>query len=264
MEQIKNLLETREKQLLKIKKEKEKALRKIPDGNLRICKHGEKVQYYYRNDPKDFNGVYIREENIELARKLAQKDYDEKVLCTTEKELNVIKKCLSNYPAKCVEQIYQSLHKERQKLITPIREPDDEYIRKWEAVKYQGKEFYDGLPEFYTTKGERVRSKSELIIADLLNKEGIPYRYEYPIYLEEIGKIYPDFTVLNVSKREEMRWEHLGMMDDSAYVEKALKKIAIYEQNGMFPGENLILTYETRMNPISQRLIMLMIHHYLK
>ncbi len=67
MEQIKNLLETREKQLLQIKKEKEKALRKVPKGSLRICKRGEKAQYYHRNNPKDFNGVYIREKDIGLA-----------------------------------------------------------------------------------------------------------------------------------------------------------------------------------------------------
>ena len=131
-------------------------------------------------------------------------------------------------------------------------------------VKYRGKEFYEGVPEFYTTKGERVRSKSELIIADLLEKEGVPYRYEYPIYLKGLGKIYPDFTVLNVRKRKTIYWEHLGMMDDSEYVDRALKKIATYEQNGIFPGENLVLTYETRTNPINQKMVMLMIQHYLK
>lgn len=61
-----------------------------------------------------------------------------------------------------------------------------------------------------------------------------------------------------------MYWEHLGMMDDDSYVEKALQKIASYEQNGFFPGENLILTYETRQNPINQKLVLLMIQHYLQ
>lgn len=52
---------------------------------------------------------------------------------------------------------------------------------------------------------------------------------------------------------KEMYWEHLGMMDDSNYVENALQKIALYEQNGIFPGKNLILTYETGKNPINQK-----------
>lgn len=69
-----------------------------------------------------------------------------------------------------------------------------------------------------------------MIIADLLNKEGIPYRYEYPIQLNGVGWIYPDFTVLNVRLRKEYYWEHLGMMDDYSYAEKALQKISSYEQ----------------------------------
>jgi len=70
-------------------------------------------------------------------------------------------------------------------------------------------------PELYTAKGERVRSKSEIIIADSLMRAGVPYRYEFPIILNGYGKIYPDFTVLNVGLRKELYWEHLGMMDDS-------------------------------------------------
>ena len=98
----------------------------------------------------------------------------------------------------------------------------------------------------------------------MLSKEGIPYRYEYPIYLRGVGRIYPDFTVLRVQTRQEVFWEHLGMMDDPVYLENAIKKIVAYEQNGIFPGDNLILTYETKKNVINQRLIKSMIEHYLK
>lgn len=70
----------------------------------------------------------------------------------------------------------ENLHKERQKLIHPIRETD-----------------------------ERVRSKSEVIIADILNQEGIPYRYECPLQLKGWGKVYPDFTVLSERERPERR-----------------------------------------------------------
>lgn len=37
-----------------------------------------------------------------------------------------------------------------------------------------------------------------------------------------------------------------------------------YEQNGIFPEEKLLLTYETRMNPINQKVIKNLIEHYLK
>lgn len=263
MEQIKKLLKERENQLQQLKKEKEKALIKAPEGSLRLCKHGNKTQYYCRNNPKDFNGVYIKEKNIDLARKLAQKDYDKKVLGSVEQELRAINKYFSGYPKECAEQIYEDLHVERQKIIVPIKETDEAYIRRWQEEKYQGKEFRGDTPELYTQKGERVRSKSELIIADILNKAGVPYKYEYPLHLNGMGKIYPDFTVLNIKKREEMFWEHFGMMDDPTYAEAAIRKMVTYEQNGIFQGENLICTYETRKNPINQKVVKSLIEHYL-
>lgn len=264
MEQIKNILKERENYLQKLKQEKQNALAKVPEGSLRLCKHGNKTQYYHRNHPKDSNGVYIKDRDLELAKKLAQKDYDKRVLNCTEKELSAINKYLSSCPQTQAEHIYEELHVERQKIIIPIRETDEEYVRKWQEEKYQGKEFYDDTPELYTQRGERVRSKSELIIADILNQTGVPYRYEYPLYLNGMGWIYPDFTVLNVDERKELFWEHFGMMDEPTYAESAIKKIATYEQNGIYVGNKLILTFETRMVPINQKLVRKLIEHHLK
>lgn len=264
MEKIKEMLEARKQYLSQVKKEKEEALKNTPDGSLRISSHRGKPLYYQRTDSKDFNGTYIREQDKELAQKLAQKDYDKKVLAHVEKELSATERYLATTQSLNTKQIYENLHKERQKLVTPIWTPDDEFLKAWEQVEYKGKEFLEGTPEFYTAKGERVRSKSEVIIADLLNKNEIPYRYECPIYLKGVGVVYPDFMTLNIHTRKEIWWEHLGLMDDSSYVEKAIRKIASYEQNGIFPGENLILTYETKKNPLNQKTIKMMMQHYLK
>lgn len=263
-EEIKKLLEVREKYLVQLKQEKEYNLKSVPEGCLRICKKGNKAQYYYRNDPKNFNGVYIAEKEMPFIRTLAQKDYDEKVLRAVEKELKIIHKYLPEFSKTSAEQIYEKLHPERRKLIAPIRETDEQYLKKWTEKSYKGKEFDDNITGFYTAREERVRSKSEVIIADTLNREGIPYKYECPIYLKEFGKIYPDFTVLNIKQRKEYYWEHLGMMDDGNYAEKAIQRIRMYEINGIFPGQKLILTYETKKYPLDQRQIMIMIQHYLK
>lgn len=262
MEEIKNLLDAREKQLLQLKKEKEKSLLEVPQGSLRISNYENHPRYYHRRSSKDVNGNYIRDEDMQLAYKLAQKDYDAKVLCAVDKELCAIRKYFSAYPAKSAEQIYEGLHRERQKLVFPIRESDEEFVDYWKSVEYQGKDFYLGSPEYSTMNGEKVRSKSEWIIADILHQEGIPYRYEYPIYLDGFGQVYPDFTLLKVRTREEIYYEHFGMMDDPDYAEKAIQKIASYEQNGIFPGEKLLLSFETRKNPISPKQIQLMIRRY--
>ena len=184
MEKVKKSLETREKYLTQLIKEKEKAISSAPEGFLRICcRRDGKTQYYYRHDPKDFNGSYIREKDLDLAQILAQKEYDQKVLRASEKEQKTIRKFLADYPAICAEQILERLHPARQKMITPIVETDEQYIQNWESVYYEPKGFTSDIPEFYTARGERVRSKSEVIIADLLYRKGIPYRYEYPLQL---------------------------------------------------------------------------------
>lgn len=114
----------------------------------------------------------------------------------------------------------------------------------------------------YYYKDERVRSKSEILIANALTKHNIPYRYEAPIYLNGYGTVYPDFTILNIRLRKELFWEHLGMMDDASYVEKALEKIDTYQKNNIFPGEKLILTHESAYRPLNTRIIDRMIECY--
>ena len=67
--------------------------------------------------------------------------------------------------------------------------------------------------------------------------------------------IHPDFTILRRSDRKEVYWEHLGMMDDPEYAANALMRIDLYERNGIFPGDRLILTHETGRQPLRTRLI---------
>ena len=154
VKKVREQLEMREVYLLQLQKEKEQMLMKAPEGSLRICNHGNRTQYYVRNNPKDFSGVYIAKKDFEIVRGLAQKDYDKKVLDAIQKERNAIQKYLSGYPKLEPEQIYENLHKERQKLINPVCETDEQYILTWENVKYQGKVFGDADKEFYTAKGE--------------------------------------------------------------------------------------------------------------
>ena len=52
-----------------------------------------------------------------------------------------------------------------------------------------------------------------------------------------------------------------NILDDK---DMAIKKINTYEQNGILLGKNLILTYETKKNPLNSKTIKLIIQHYLK
>ena len=97
---------------------------------------------------------------------------------------------------------------------------------------------------------------------------GIPYHYEFPLKLklphEKSATFFPDFTCLNLRTREEILWEHFGMMDDSDYVRKAMDKLDIYERNGIFPGKRLIISRETTEKPLNVKTIQKLAEEYLR
>ena len=241
---------------------KEAALQSAPEGSLRYTHNNQQVCYYCRSVPGKSNGQYIRKENKALAAALAQKDYDIKVIKAARQELDQINALLKYEESQKSEDIYNALSLPRRQLVTPISPSDEEFLAAWQAVTWQPKPFKDTKNEYYTGKGERVRSKSEILIADTLARFGVPYRYEYPT---NIGGtvLYPDFTVLNIRKRKEFIWEHLGMLGQSAYASNAAGRIEMLEFNGYYPGENLIVTMETDDAPLNTKLVVHLIKRYL-
>ena len=251
-------------ELRKIIQTKESAVKKAPHGVLNVHNTEGRLQYYYKENTNDTVRRYLRTNEKKLVKELCQKDYDQRVLLAANKELKILEKLQKIYRGLTCEEVYELLHIHRKKHVTPIKMPDDEYIEEWEAFEYEPMSFSPGYPEYYSDKGERVRSKSEIIIANTLKNQGIPYRYECPLYLEDYVTFHPDFTVLNVRTREEKYFEHFGMMDDPEYAEAALKKIETYEKNGIFIGENLIATFESRRKPLNQKIVNQLIERYLK
>jgi len=92
-----------------------------------------------------------------------------------------------------------------------------------------------------TLTEEMVRSKSEVIIANMLFERNIPFLYEVPLYAPDGTFVLPDFT-LSV-QGETWYWEHLGMLDEPRYREHWEKKRAWYERHGF--ADRLIITTET-------------------
>lgn len=230
----------------------EKSIKKAPEGKLRINNNKGRVEYYNRTLSEKCNGIYITKGNIDFIRRLAQKDYELSVLKVAKQELKAIEKFEKYLPKHRVEDIYCNLKYEKQKLVIPIIQTDEQFLEEWKLLEYEGLGFVEGVPELYTSRNERMRSKSEIMIADALAQEKIPYRYECPLELDGYGTVYPDFTVLNMAERKEVYWEHFGLMDDLEYVGKAIKKIAAYKRNGIFPGDKLILTYEMQKYPLDK------------
>lgn len=82
-----------------------------------------------------------------------------------------------------------------------------------------------------TQKGVLVRSKSEVIVADVLSNLGISYQYEQRLPAKD-GKDFrlPDFTV--TYEGDSWYWEHLGMLDIPSYANAWERKQRWYAENG--------------------------------
>ena len=250
------------------------ALKHAPAGSLNISICRNNVQYYHRTTSESTKGKYILKKNFKLARSLAQKDYDLQLIRALKKESRILKNTLKLLEAESVKRnapsdIFYKLNKHRRALVAPVSLTDEQYAAAWQSQKYEGKTFQPDSPEYYTARGERVRSKSEVIIADTLNRLNVPYRYEYPLTLKGGGRhdhitVHPDFLCLNLRTRREFIWEHFGMMDNSEYSSKAVLKLRTYSENGIYPGHNLILSTETADLPLNIRHIEQLIQTYLK
>lgn len=174
--------------------------------------------------------------------------------CVEDNEGTYISKIVSELP---------KLHTQRQLLVTPVEPIWEKELAKWYDSEYHGKEFYEGTAEIVTEKGERVRSKSEKILADYFYRNNILYQYEKPLYLKGYGTIYPDFTFLSKKTRKEIYWEHEGMMDKPEYAKSAVKKIESYQRNGIHLGERLILTFETELTVLNSQIVEELVEKYL-
>lgn len=248
------MAQARAEELVQAICEKEKMLKKAPVGRLRFVQKGRRTRYFHVTEKSSEWGDYLPESEKSLIDALSQKDYDMAALAELRRELEVINRFCKSYHPERVNALYMKLHERRRLRVKPLLLPDDEYAQQWQAVPYVGKTFAADAKVLLTARGERVRSKSEMIIADTLLRLKIPYRYEYPHVMKVDGKrvkFYPDFTCLRRSDRSEVIWEHLGMMDDVDYADKTFKKMEVYENNGLFVGAGLITTHETRSRPLN-------------
>ena len=83
-----------------------------------------------------------------------------------------------------------------------------------------------------TRKGVAVRSKSEVVVADVLEGLEISYSYEQPLFSRSDPKDFrlPDFTAS--FEGDVFYWEHLGMLNVPSYREAWGRKRKWYEDNG--------------------------------
>ena len=266
MEGLKELILKEEKRLRGIKEIVDSRLVDVPSGTLRVTKSKNCIQYIQCFEDCTEQGYklsYIKKQDMSIAYRLAQKSYDQKIKRLVDRRIKQLQKLAKEYEDNEIEEIYDKLHHIRKTMIHPVEIPWEQRLAEWKRVPYVGKEFKPDMIEIYTKKGERVRSKSEKIMADTFYDLGIEYKYECPLKLKGYGVVYPDFTFFRKRDCKEVYWEHDGKMNDADYAEKAIRKINTYIANGIFPGDNLIVSFESSGVVINDNIIKKIIKKYL-
>ncbi len=255
MKDYKELLVEKEAAIDKLLLKSQKNLAKckgLPNKRIRVSTSNNCVQYYFV-DPENGKNQYAKNSEYTLVKKMIQREYEVAV----NNKLKIMKKEFQKAIRKCdfedIHSIYKKLPLSKKNMVVPIIETDDMYIERWKLEHTGNQNSYYDEGKLVTNNGEKVRSKSEKIIADLFEKYNVPYVYEP--YLElSIGHIvYPDFALLNVRERKTIYWEHLGLIDIEDYAKKNLEKIYDYNRSGYHLGDNLILSMETQDVPLNTK-----------
>lgn len=254
MYEIQEEIKRVDKMLITIKKFHEQA----PKGGLKYQKKGKEFFFYQQcvnEESKLKKRIYIKKDNLSLVRQLAQKHYYSKLEPLLRKRLKSLKSFQEAYHPDEAEKVYEELSEIRKTLVLPLLLSKEELVHKWNTEEYEGNPFHPENLRYETEQGEMVRSKSEVIIANLLYsyRKDILYKYERPLILIKDGiekTIYPDFTILNRHTGRIIYFEHAGKMDDTYYANEFVKKMNTYVANGFLPGRDVLVTYETMANPL--------------
>ena len=222
----------------------ERELKGLPEGKIRV-RHKDGVCYYSKAMGKQEQRLSRGSKEIEL---LLRKRFLQKSLRIRREEYRVLESAIKtveriqeNYvtPHRVAEEIKKMQGVSSQKIIFPpiesVRHPN-------EVIP---KSFKEDKKPYKTNGGVSVRSKSEMLIGNWLEDNGIPYQYEAALSIE--GEIVrPDFKV--VTQQGKLKFiEHLGLWDDPnnpEYKQKNIQKVVLLSKAGLMIGDDLLLTLE--------------------
>ncbi|MBR3787048.1 MAG: hypothetical protein IKJ85_01520 [Firmicutes bacterium] len=256
-----------------------KELDSLPKGRLIGYLSNGKYQYYHS---ESINGKYVRHgvgKNTYLKRQLARKEYLIKVIPILDNNVKVLATALSGYQSITPEfvidmmsNIYKSLPTEyytdklsyNSSLTSSLLTGDNyqtqnidtaitEKLQKWMDAPFDQSTYNPHEKIHTTSRNLKVRTKSELIIAEILYMYNIAFHYEERVYIR--GRRYaPDFKIKLPDGRI-YYWEHVGLTNDTFYMYDHYDKLRNYQYKGIVPWKNLILTYDNELGDLNTQII---------
>ena len=257
----------------------DKLLPMMPSGSLQCWESNEEKNYYYetmQNGKKTRVKIYPdRSDGQDLIDNVTTKKIltkGRKIILGNISGLEFMMKHFQIYdPISICDDMGMAYDPDASSIAKTFMD-DDIDPAAWRREPYKKSTFHPEHLKCPTKAGEKVRSKSEAMIYEILTKRGEIFRYECELPLiirDNQGNVirrrtvYPDFTILRKSDRRVLIYEHLGKMDDEDYVNRNMPKIEDYIAADYIPGENLIITWETRSLPFTLSKAMETLDRYL-
>lgn len=236
--------------------------RKAPKGSL-VLRGTDNYSIALRENGKQYQ-ISLGPQDAELLQKLKNKRYIHEALPILKSRINACRIFLAN------DKIYDPLTIERN-LPKQYSLPYDEHLflsndvnpKGWAATDYQKSSYHPEKLIHNTLEGIKTRSKSEAMIGTQLELHKLLPRYEPLIQLLN-RFVSADFQFILPCTRRICIWEHLGMIDNPDYTMYNLKKLDDYARSGYVLGYNLIITYETSLQPLTIETIENKINELLK
>lgn len=245
----------------------QKELAKLPEGTLQRRIRQNRVEYYTRVDGSQ---LYIPKSQHSLVNDLKRRRVLETAESIAKGNIKAMERLLKEYEPLDFEKIERSLPQSYRGLeqVRPNFAPGEKIF-----CGVKGQHFTQSENPFMREKlvnstyfGLKTRSKSEAIIAEALYRAGFSVYYEKRIILyDEFGNqktAYLDFVV-PLTVEYEMGWEHNGLLDDDAYLERNVEKLRLYHLNGIYQPKNLIITADKSGGGLDNEYIECLVQNYL-
>lgn len=212
---------------------------KLPPGKVFVGKSHNKVCFYLideSNKRKFLNNEY------DVVQELCARECTEKGILKLKKEIRILEKLIDLLENDNWRDFESYIHPEK------LKAAELEFNDKYFCEEWMSNLYYTMKPTATPAglvNGHAMRSKSEVIFAEILLSLGVYYHYEEEIILPNGEMVCPDFTIMDPYTHEVIYFEHFGMLDDPEYAAKTFEKIKKYANNGIFINERLFCTFET-------------------
>ncbi len=165
--------------------ENDRVAKTYPEGRLRISNTGSQKRYYHVISEEKPKGVFITKNDQSIARKLAEKDYNSRFLELATEELSRLERMIHIISEDNADMAFERMSPGRQELVRPYILTDEILINDWLGKSFKINQFMPERKIYDTIKGEKVRSKSEALLANMFFEMKIPYRYECELRLKK-------------------------------------------------------------------------------